>query len=55
LQAADYEGYLETFRCGMCPHGGMGMGIERLLMQMLHLDSVKQASAFPRDRHRLTP
>jgi nondiscriminating aspartyl-tRNA synthetase len=55
LEPADYEGYLETFRCGMCPHGGMGMGIERLTMQMLHLDNVKQASLFPRDRRRLTP
>ncbi len=55
LNPADYEGYLETFRCGMCPHGGMGMGIERLMMQMLHLDNVKQASLFPRDRNRLTP
>jgi nondiscriminating aspartyl-tRNA synthetase len=55
LEPADYEGYLETFRCGMCPHGGMGMGIERLLMQMLGLDNVKHASLFPRDRCRLRP
>jgi len=55
LQPADYEGYLEMFRCGMCPHGGMGMGIERLLMQIFRLDNVKQASLFPRDRSRLRP
>jgi aspartyl/asparaginyl-tRNA synthetase len=35
--------------------GGMGMGIERLLKQMLGLTNIKEASAFPRDRYRLTP
>lgn len=55
LDPANYEGYLEAFRHGMPPHGGMGMGIERLLKQMLNLDNIKQASAFPRDRYRLTP
>ncbi len=55
LVPADYEGYLECFRHGMCPHGGMGMGIERLLMQMLGLSNVKEACLFPRDRNRLVP
>jgi nondiscriminating aspartyl-tRNA synthetase len=55
LDPADYEGYLETFKHGMCPHGGMGMGIERLVMQMLGLQSIKEATLFPRDRYRLTP
>ncbi len=55
LDPADYEGYLEAFRHGMPPHGGMGMGIERLLMQMLRLDNIREACAFPRDRYRLRP
>jgi nondiscriminating aspartyl-tRNA synthetase len=55
LDPAAYEGYLECFRHGTCPHGGMGMGVERLLMQMLGLGSIKEASLFPRDRYRLTP
>jgi nondiscriminating aspartyl-tRNA synthetase len=55
LDPADYEGYLETFRHGMPPHGGMGMGVERLLKQMLSLSNVREASAFPRDRYRLVP
>jgi len=55
LDPADYEGYLEAFRHGMPPHGGMGMGVERLLKQMLNLSNVKEASAFPRDRYRLVP
>jgi len=33
----------------------MGMGIERLLKQMLGLANVKQACLFPRSRYRLTP
>jgi len=37
------------------PHGGMGMGLERLTMQMLDLASIKEACLFPRDRSRLTP
>ncbi len=55
LNPADYEGYLAAFKHGMPPHGGMGMGIERLLKQMLGLANIKEATAFPRDRYRLTP
>ena len=55
LDPAAYEGYLECFKHGMCPHGGMGMGIERLLMQMLGLSTIKEACMFPRDRYRLLP
>ncbi len=55
LDPADFEGYFAAFRHGMCPHGGTGMGIERLIKQMLDLESIKQACAFPRDRYRLTP
>jgi aspartyl/asparaginyl-tRNA synthetase len=49
------EGYLEAFEHGMPPHGGFGLGLERLTKQMLGLDNVKQACLFPRDRSRLTP
>lgn len=55
LDPCDFEGYLAAFKHGMCPHGGMGMGIERLIMQMMRLANVREASAFPRDRYRLTP
>jgi nondiscriminating aspartyl-tRNA synthetase len=55
LDPAQCGGYLEAFRYGMPPHGGMGMGIERLLKQMLRLDNIREACAFPRDRHRLSP
>ena len=39
----------------MPPHGGMGMGLERLTKQMLGLANIKEACLFPRDRSRLTP
>jgi len=55
LDPADYAGYLEAFRHGMPPHGGMGMGLERLVKQMLGLQNVKEACTFPRDRYRLVP
>ncbi len=37
------------------PHGGMGMGLERLTKQVLGLANIKEACLFPRDRNRLTP
>jgi nondiscriminating aspartyl-tRNA synthetase len=55
LDPAEYEGYLATFKHGMPPHGGMGMGLERLTMQVLHLPNIRQACLFPRDRYRLSP
>ena len=55
LDPTDYEGYLEAFRHGMPRHGGMGMGLERLTMQMLGLPNIKAACLFPRDRYRLIP
>ena len=55
LDPKDYEDYFSTFRCGMPPHGGMGMGLERLTAQILGLSNVKEASLFPRDTNRLRP
>jgi aspartyl-tRNA synthetase len=50
-----FEGYLKAFRYGMPPHGGCGIGIERILMQMLELPNIREAVLFPRDRVRLAP
>jgi aspartyl-tRNA synthetase len=55
LNPESFRGYLEAFRYGMPPHGGFGFGIERLLMQMLDLQNIREAVLFPRDRKRLTP
>ncbi|GAB3985164.1 aspartate--tRNA(Asn) ligase [Plantactinospora veratri] len=50
-----YAGYLDAFRHGMPPHGGFAIGLERMVTQLLALANVRQAAAFPRDPHRLTP
>ncbi len=50
-----YTSYLSAFKHGMPPHGGLGLGLERLTMQLLGLSNVKEATLFPRDRHRLEP
>ncbi|MBQ1463121.1 MAG: aspartate--tRNA(Asn) ligase [Candidatus Methanomethylophilus sp.] len=55
LNPADFEFYLEAFRYGMPPHGGWGIGIERLLVKMLDLGNIREAILFPRDPARLTP
>lgn len=52
---AQYALYLEIFRCGMPPHGGAAVGLERFLMQLLDLADIRQASLFPRDLHHITP
>jgi len=49
------EFYLETFKFGMAPHGGWGLGSERILQQLLGLPTIKEAILFPRDVKRLSP
>ena len=55
LNPADFQFYLEAFEYGMPPHGGWGIGIERLLVKMLDLGNIREAILFPRDPARLTP
>lgn len=49
------EQYLDTFKHGMPPHGGLGIGMERLAMQLLGEDNVRETTLFPRDLSRLEP
>ncbi|MDO4272458.1 MAG: aspartate--tRNA(Asn) ligase [Eubacteriales bacterium] len=49
------EQYLDTFKHGMPPHGGLGIGLERLTMQLLGEDNVREVCLFPRDMTRLEP
>jgi nondiscriminating aspartyl-tRNA synthetase len=55
LPVEPFETYLEAFRYGMPPHGGFAIGLERLIMQLVGLPSVKLATTFPRDINRLAP
>lgn len=51
----NFSFYLEAFKFGMPPHGGYGLGLDRLVKQLCGLDNVKEAILFPRDPDRLTP
>ena len=45
--------YLQAFKYGIPPHGGMGLGLERLTAKLLGLPNAKEAAIFPRDRNRI--
>ncbi|MDP4198428.1 MAG: aspartate--tRNA(Asn) ligase [Bacteroidota bacterium] len=47
--------YLDCFRYGCPPHGGLGLGLSRLLMNMLNLDNVREATFISRTKTRLVP
>lgn len=49
------EDYLSAFKYGMPPHGGLGIGLERLTMQLLGEENVRETTLFPRDLSRLEP
>jgi len=51
----DFASYLQIHKYGMPPHGGLGLGLERLTMQLLKLSSIKEACLFPRTINRVTP
>lgn len=55
MDPADFESYLMAHRHGLPPHGGLGIGLERLTMQLCGLDNVRYACLFPRDLSRLEP
>ena len=47
--------YLDCFRYGCPPHGGLGIGVSRLLMKLLDLPSIREATLFFRGPNRLVP
>ncbi len=51
----DVEFYLEFFKYGMPPHGGFGVGIDRMTMVLLNLPSLKESMFIFRGPDRLTP
>jgi len=55
IKPEQVAGYLQAFQYGMPPHGGFGMGLERLLMQLTGLTNLREATLFPRDLDRLDP
>lgn len=55
IDPATMSFYLDAFRMGCPPHGGGGIGLERVLMLFLKLNNIRRASLFPRDPKRLEP
>ncbi len=53
LDPEKFSYYLQAFKYGMPPHGGWGMGLERLTAKFLGLANVKEATLFPRDINRI--
>jgi len=55
LNPKDFKSYIDSFRYGSPPHAGWGLGLERLMTQMLGIANIREVTLFPRDRDRLTP
>ncbi|OGN63688.1 MAG: aspartate--tRNA(Asn) ligase [Chlamydiae bacterium RIFCSPHIGHO2_12_FULL_49_9] len=53
MDPAHFSDYLSIFQYGMPPHGGFGMGLERLTMTFLKLKNIREASLFPSDTKRI--
>lgn len=49
----NFTDYLSIFKYGMPPHGGFGMGLERLTMTILGIKNIREASLFPSDPKRI--
>lgn len=47
--------YIDSFRYGAPPHGGFGVGLERVVMLFCALNNIRKTSLFPRDPQRITP
>ena len=55
MNPEEFETYLMLHKYGAPPHGGLGLGLERLTMHLLGFKNVREAAMFPRDINRVTP
>lgn len=55
MEREEVEWYTKHLKYGVPPHGGFTLGIERLTMELLDLDNIRQAALFPRTPERLQP
>mmetsp|Transcript_54724 Transcript_54724/g.81260 ORF Transcript_54724/g.81260 Transcript_54724/m.81260 type:complete len:612 (+) Transcript_54724:51-1886(+) len=55
IDVAHIKEYVDSFRNGALPHGGGGIGLERVVMLFLGLPNIRKASWFPRDPKRIAP
>jgi len=55
LNSSAFDYHLRVFDYGVPPHAGFGLGLERLIMALLKLENIRDATFYPRDIDRLTP
>ncbi|MDF1683423.1 MAG: aspartate--tRNA(Asn) ligase [Legionellaceae bacterium] len=55
MDPKEFEFFSTAHKHGLPPHGGLGMGLERVTQKLLDLDNIKSATMFPRDAVRLSP
>jgi nondiscriminating aspartyl-tRNA synthetase len=55
MDISEFTNFLMIHKHGMPPHGGLGIGLERLTMKLLDQQNVRETTLFPRDVSRLEP
>jgi len=55
IQVDTIKDYIESFKYGAHPHGGVGIGLERVVMLYCALGNIRKSTLFPRDPKRITP
>ena len=55
IDLEEIESYVDSFRHGALPHGGGGIGLERVVMLFLGLPNIRKSAWFPRDPKRISP
>eukprot|EP00878_Enallax_costatus_P016449 GHUV01017254.1.p1 GENE.GHUV01017254.1~~GHUV01017254.1.p1 ORF type:complete len:473 (+),score=150.41 GHUV01017254.1:342-1760(+) len=55
IDIATIQAYIDSFKLGASPHGGCGVGMERVVMLYCGLNNIRKTSMFPRDPKRLEP
>ena len=55
LNPENFESHLLSYKYGLPPHSGWGLGLDRLTMVLTGLDNIRETVLFPRDRRRLVP
>lgn len=55
IDVSTISAYIESFSYGVPPHGGFGVGLERVVMLFCALNNIRKTSLFPRDPQRLVP
>jgi len=48
MELDTYKWYLDTRKFGSCPHGGFGLGFERLILFVTGMQNIRDVIPFPR-------